>query len=138
MVGEIMKAQCHILFDETALDLWNIPIAAIKLASVPMARQATDSTLLDEQAELGPGKDMPDTYHASSLARDANASTSTMTPGTDGVEALSPTDESLDAMDAVQEMGNALRKNWFWWILEVVPTYHEWQNEKDEWVGKWR
>jgi hypothetical protein len=22
-----------------------------------------------------------------------------------------------------------------WWILEFVPTYHEWQNKQDEWVG---
>lgn len=22
-----------------------------------------------------------------------------------------------------------------WRILEFVPTYHEWQNKQDEWVG---
>jgi hypothetical protein len=140
MVSEIMKAQCDILFDETALDLWNIPIAAIKLAHVPMTLEVTDSTLRDEESEIGLGKDTPDKYQAS-LARDANASTGTLTPGHNGAGALSPftpAEESPDTMDAAQKIGNAFKKNVFWWVLEVIPTFHEWQNEQDVWVGKWR
>lgn len=141
MVNEIVKAQCHIRFDECALDLWNvIPITAIKRIPIPMTREASDSTLRDEEAEPGLGKDTPDKYHAS-VAGEANASTSNGTPGHNGAGALFPSppvDESLDAMDALQKMGNALKKNVFWWVLELVPTYHEWQTEEDEWVGKWK
>ena len=142
MVSEIMKAQCHIQFDEDALDLWNIPITAIQRVPVPTAREASDSTLRDEGSERGVGQDMSDKdeYHAS-LAREANASTSTDTPVHNGAGALSlfpPTEEPLYAMEAEQKMGNAFKKNAFWWILELVPTYHESQNEQDEWVGRWR
>jgi hypothetical protein len=140
MVSEIMKAQCHIRFDEHALGMWNIPITLIKPTSVPMTREVTDSTLRDDESEFGLGKDTPDKYHISS-AREANATTSTVTSEYNGADALSPftpTEKPMDAMDAVQKMGNALKKDLFWWFLEVVPTYHEWQNERDEWVGKWR
>lgn len=121
MVNEIVKAQCHILFDEAALDLWNIPIPAIVQVALPVTREASDSTL---------------------LAREASGSTSTGASAHKGDAAEAPSlflpiEESLDAIDAVQKMGNAL-KNPFWWALELVPTYHEWQNEQDEWVGKWR
>jgi hypothetical protein len=138
MVNEIVKAQCHIHFDECALDLWNvIPITTIKQIPIPMTREASDSTLRDEEAELGLGKYMPDKYH-DSVAGEADASTNTSTPGQNGAGALLPVEASLDAMDALQKMGNALKKNVFWWVLELVPTYHEWQNEEDEWVGKWK
>lgn len=138
MVNEIVKAQCHIHFDECALDLWNvIPITTIKRIPIPMTREASDSTLRDEEAELGLGKDMPDKYH-DSVAGEADASTNTSTPGQNGAGALLPVEASLDAIDALQKMGNALKKNVFWWVLELVPTYHEWQNEEDEWVGKWK
>lgn len=133
MVSEIVKAQCHIRFDETALGQWNIPITAIERAPIPVAREASDSTLRDE--------DMPDKHH-SSLARDANGSTSRSPPGHKGAaevpSAFPPIEESLNEMDAVQKMGNALRKNVLWWVLELVPTYHEWQNEHDEWIGRMR
>lgn len=134
MVSEIVKARCHILFDEAALDLWNIPIPAIVQVPLPVARETSDSTLRNE--------DMPDKYHTS-LAREASGSTSTGAPAHKGdageaPSLFTPIEESLDAMDAVQKMGNALRKTPFWWVLELVPTYHEWQNEQDEWVGKWQ
>jgi len=135
MVREIVKAQCHIRFDETALAQWNIPITAIERVPIPVAREASDSTLRDE--------DTPDKYHAS-LAREANGSTSTSisTPGhqaaAEAPSAFPPIQESLDKMDAVQKMGNALKKNVLWWALELVPTYYECQNEHDEWIGRWR
>ncbi|KAH9979975.1 hypothetical protein BGW80DRAFT_1514339 [Lactifluus volemus] len=50
----------------------------------------------------------------------------------------SPTESSLDAEDAVQKMGNSFKKNPLWWILEIIPTYYEWQNETGKWVGNWR
>ena len=87
MVSEIVKSKYHIRFDETALDLWNIPIAAIE--RVPMIHGVSDSTWR-VRAWLG-GKDTPDKYHAP-LDREANASTSTSTgiPGHKGRGALSP------------------------------------------------
>jgi hypothetical protein len=139
MVNEIVKAQCDIHFDESALGLWNmIPITAIKRIPIPMTREASDSTLRDEESELGLGQDMPDKYHAS-VAREANTSTSAPRHNSAGAPfPFQSVEDPLDAMDVAQKIGNALRKNVFWWILELVPTYHEWQDEDDEWVGKWK
>jgi hypothetical protein len=139
MMREILKAQCHIRFDETALELWNIPSATI-IEQVPMTREPSDSTLRGDETELAPGQEMPD--KSLSLSREeANASTSGSTIR--HTSALPPSPhvpadihDALDVVDAVQEMGSAFRTNPFWWIIEAVPTYHEWQNEKDEWVGK--
>jgi hypothetical protein len=125
MMREILKAQCHIRFDETALELWNIPSATIE--QVPVTREASDSTLRGEETDLAPGQEMLD--KSLSLSRE-EASASTSTSVREDIH------DALDVVDAVQEMGSAFKTNPFWWILEMVPTYHEWQNEEDEWVGK--
>lgn len=139
MLREILRARCHIRFDESALELWNIPSATIE--QVPMTREPSDSTLRGDETDLALGQEMPDKDLPLS-GEEANASTSTsvsiirhsVLPPSPHV----PVDihDALDVVDAVQEMGSAFKKNPFWWILEVIPTYHEWQNEEDEWVGK--
>jgi hypothetical protein len=43
-----------------------------------------------------------------------------------------------DAVDVMQPMHDQLRKNPFWWILEIPFTSYTYQNEKDKWVTKWR
>ncbi|KAH9080201.1 hypothetical protein EDB83DRAFT_2503382 [Lactarius deliciosus] len=96
MVREILKTNCHILFDEAALEQWGVPVAMIKQQAVPeRTRETSDSTLYVEPSRF-------------------------------------------DAEDAVEKMGDQLKKNRFWWMLEIIPTYFVWQNEKDEWVGRWR
>ncbi|KAI0250935.1 hypothetical protein BJV78DRAFT_1275572 [Lactifluus subvellereus] len=142
MVREIANAECHIRFDEAALEAWNIPITTTMIERMPIEREVSDSTLLGD--EQSPGKATSDKYHVAP-EREENATTSTgasaSTTWGKSVPAPSPSPQaepSLDAKDAAQKMGDALRDNLFWWIVEIVPTYHEWQNEHDEWVGKWR
>ena len=138
---EILKARCHIRFDETALELWNIPSATIE--QVPMTREPSDSTLRGDETDLAPGQEMPD-KSLSLSGEEANASTSTSVSIIRETGPLPPSPhvsvdnihDALDVVDAVQEMGSAFKTNPLWWILEAVPTYHEWQNEEDEWVGK--
>lgn len=139
MLREIVKAQCGVHFDKTALKLWHIPISTI-IGPVLVTREASDSTIYEDESEGQ--EETPDNCRASSATeREANASTSgsiyrrkaARTPSQSSYSA-----ESLDAKDAVQKMGDALARNIFWWILEFVPTYHEWQNDQGQWVGKLR
>ncbi|KAH9977574.1 hypothetical protein BJV74DRAFT_149377 [Russula compacta] len=141
MLREIVKAQCGVHFDETALELWHIPITTI-IEPVTVTREASDSTIYKDESEGQ--EETLDNYRASSVAaREVNASTSTSTIGSIRRRKVTRTPsqssyiaESLDVMDAVQKMGNALVQNIFWWTLEVIPTYHEWQNDQGQWVGK--
>jgi hypothetical protein len=141
MMREIVKAECHIRFDEAAVEEWNIPIATIE--PMPIVRGVSGSTLRDDEPLLGQASS-DTTYHDTS-EREVNATTSmnTSRSTTWGKSARTPRPplcalSLLDAEDAVQKMGNALRMNVFWWFVEIIPTYHEWQNEHNEWVGKWR
>jgi hypothetical protein len=142
MVREILEAGSHIRFDEAAVAMWNIPIALIE--ETPVVREVSDSTLHEDEPSQGKGAS--DKYHAVSET-EANSTASTSTsPGTTlrrNASAFapgppSPTESSLEEEDAVQMMGNAFKSNPLWWILEIIPTYYEWQNEHGKWVGKWR
>lgn len=122
MVQEILKTKSHILFDETELEQWKIPVAAIKQAP-NHTRDTSDATLYTPQET----SETPEAPEASDSAPKK--------AGTE--EALTPP-EPFDALDAKQSMGDQLRKNWFWWFLEIVPTKYTWQNERDVWDGGWR
>lgn len=122
MVREILKTRCHILFDETSLKELNISKEIIKQApdlelsetSVPIP-QVTPTPTPPETP------DMPD-----------------VDLGSAGPETVMPELPDADALDAVQGIGDLLKRNVFWWIIEIIPTNHVWQNEHDEWVGRWR
>jgi hypothetical protein len=135
MMRKIVEARCHIHFDKTVLKLWNIPCATIM--QVPMTCEPSDSTLCGDETDFVLWKEIQDKDIALT-GEEANPSISIA----QHTSALLPTAQvhicnNLDMVDAVQEMSNAFKKNPFWWILEVLPTYHEWQNEEDKWVGKW-
>ena len=140
MMREIVKARCGILFDKTALELWKIPTATID--QVTRTREPTLVTLRDDESELALGHEVPDKrrpFSAEGATSIASTSASTIRPN--GALPEPPSTPfnihaALDVVDAVQEMGNAFRRNPLWWILEFVPTYHEWQNDQDELVGK--
>jgi hypothetical protein len=113
MVREIVKAECNIQLDETALGLWNIPITTIR--QVPLAREASNSTLLGDESELALRQGAQDKKDASA-ARQANVSASASASGGKEVPPPLPSpevEEPLDEMDAIQKMGNAFKKNIF-------------------------
>jgi hypothetical protein len=112
---EIVKTKCHIRFDKSALEVWNIPNATIE--RTPIVREESDSTLHDDEPPLG--KAASDKYHVVS-EREANATTrtnaSTSTSTSWGKSAPTPfpsphtaAESSLDAEDAGQKVGDALK-----------------------------
>ncbi|KAH9060461.1 hypothetical protein EDB87DRAFT_1562060 [Lactarius vividus] len=135
MVREILKTQCHIRFDEAALNQWGIPIAMIKQQAVPeRTRETSDSTLYTEPLSRHDQKTpAPPETPGGLTGKDVFS----IPDADDTKQAPQPIEESLDAEDAVEKMGDQLKKNRFWWVLEIIPTYYVWQNEKDEWVGRW-
>jgi hypothetical protein len=44
----------------------------------------------------------------------------------------------LDTKDAVEPCYDQLGTNWIWWILEIIPLYFNWQDEKGNWHPEWR
>ena len=140
MIREIVKARCDILFDETALELWNIPTATIDQVTRTCELYFA-ATLRGDESELTLGREILDKDRALS-AGEAIASTSVSTIQSNGARPELPSTPvnihaALDVVDAIQGMGNAFKRNPLWWTLEFVPTYREWQNDQDEWVGKW-
>jgi uncharacterized protein (DUF2235 family) len=122
MVREIMKTRCHILFDETALKEWSISAELFKQAPDPeLTRETSDFTLYIPQVTPTPPK-TPDM----SIAL-----------GSAGPEAGMPESLDADALNAVQSIGDQLKRNVFWWVIEIIPTNYMWQNEQDEWVRRW-
>ncbi|KAH9045010.1 hypothetical protein EDB84DRAFT_1634778 [Lactarius hengduanensis] len=136
MVREILKTNCHIQFDEAALNQWGIPVAMIKRQAVPeRTRETSDSTLYMEPSSRHDQKTPAPPETPGGYATDTDV---LGIPNRDDTKrAPLSVEESLDAEDAVEKMGDQLKKNRFWWVLEIIPTYYVWQNEKDAWVGKW-
>ena len=148
MVREILKTSCHILFDEAALKQWSIPVELIKQKAPQYTRETSDSTLfmepsyrsIQETPAMSATLEAPDNY-AVAPTTNTGVGVGIHNNGEGLKRAGTPplsVEESLDAVDAVQKMGDQLKRNRFWWILEIVPSYYMWQNEKDEWVGEWR
>jgi len=138
MMREIVKARCDIIFDKTALELWKIPTATIE--QVTRTRGPSLFALRGDESELALAQEILDKHRALSVG-EATASTSASTIQSNGAQPEPPTPvnihAALDVVDAIQGMGDAFKRNPFWWMLEFVPTYREWQNDKNEWVGKW-
>jgi len=139
MMREIVKARCGILFDKTALELWKIPTATID--QVTRTRGPSLVTLRGDESELTLAQEILDKHHTLSVG-EVIASTSASTIRSNGARPEPPSTPvnihaALDVVDAVQGMGDAFKRNPFWWMLEFVPTYREWQNNQNEWVGKW-
>ena len=44
----------------------------------------------------------------------------------------------LNAQDALQPITDILSENSLWWILEIVPTSHTFQNLEGKWVTTFR
>jgi hypothetical protein len=47
-------------------------------------------------------------------------------------------DETLDARDVVKKSTDEIEKSKWWWILEIWPTYRQWQEENGQWYGQRR
>ena len=124
MVREIVKADCGFQFDSTAIDQWNIPLEEIRPSIAHELSEATLYVRPTSQNYIGYGEELH--HSASEKASGGNAA------NTVSVE------ESLDTKDAVKKEADQLKKKLLWWILEILPTHHAWQDEHGRWVGRWR
>jgi hypothetical protein len=46
--------------------------------------------------------------------------------------------ELRDKEDALRPITDELKKKRMWWLLEVFPFVHSWQDAKGVWKRKWR
>jgi hypothetical protein len=136
MIREVRDARCEDIFDPAALKQWHIPPVETIQRPFKM-REVSNSTVVEDTLpgkvtieEVGfldapKGKEDSDTLQAGFGNRVEDAQTFSI-------------DVSQDAHDAVKKIRDELKKNPFWWILEVVPSYYRSQNQHHEWVGRVR
>ncbi|KAI0301180.1 hypothetical protein B0F90DRAFT_1668043 [Multifurca ochricompacta] len=134
MIREIMKTESPVQFDDTAFEQWKTTFER-----APLAREESDATLNNDDPPPGNLKvtsldegDVVTIREASTLGK--SSITLARTPSLPPPTFIK---RSLDDCDAVEKMGDALRSNIFWWLLEIIPTYYEWQDENGKWIGEW-
>jgi hypothetical protein len=124
MVREVVKANCGVRFDPTAIGQWNIPSEEIRPS---IAHEPSDATLYEgttSQNRISYEDELRNSASGKSnewKAEDARC-----------------VEQSFDNKDALKEEVDQLKKRRLWWILEILPTYYAWQDEHDRWVGGWR
>ena len=132
MVREVVKADCGVLFDSAALHQWNIPLQETQPS---IARSLPEATV-NEGATPHQHVNYEERHHSASGTVNIHA-TSSHCGQVQGAPALA-VEEFFEAKDAVKKKVDQLKKNKFWWIIEMIPTYYEWQDEQGQWVGQWR
>ena len=132
MMREILNSGCHIHFDPTALKLWDIPLGVIERPS--MVREASSATYCTDTLRENAMVDGDEYRDAPGKEKVGFASYGKSVAGGLSLAA----EESLDGGDAVKKLRDELKKQVFWWILEVFPTYYKSQDEQGHWIGKWR
>jgi len=114
MVREVMKAQCGIVFDETAFSRLKIPS---DLTSFFGGYTRGQETL---PHDFFSPMDTPFSERESNDTQGSNSSS------------------ELDAKDALQPIHDQLVEAPVWWLLEVVPTNYTYQSSKtNQWVSEW-
>jgi hypothetical protein len=118
MVREVLKADCGVKFDETAAKKWNIPKEDLKLPS----KRAT-SRLQQVVVNTGDSEE----HHSASRTAYLHMSDA------------SAVKQFFNNDDAQKKKRDKLRFNWrnrrciVWWILELTPTFYEWQDKDGHW-----
>lgn len=123
MLREIVHSQCGIQFDDGALTSAGIPLSMLGLES-NASRSPTSSEPGRLSAEVGPG-----------------SSTKSATGAQVSQLSVYPTDTEAakdDALDAVQPLHDELKSAPLWWVLEVIPFFVSWQDEKGVWHRAFR
>lgn len=130
MLRQIVEARCGIQFDIQALASAGIPLSMLGLQS------NLDSSL--SRAALSPGPDRSSAdVKSSESAKGEDVIKVTQLP-------LSPMElgegeaTKLDAEDAVQPLHDELKITPSWWILEIIPFFVSWQDEKGKWHRSFR
>lgn len=130
LVREVAAAQCGIQFDSDALARASIPETAFSRDGFPLTTyfNATRSSVRKAHS---PPPLVIHTGSATTKEMEARAS-SEETP------TRSSTDPKVDPNDdALQPIHDQLKLDPVWWLLEIVPTDHSWQNGKGVWIRKW-
>ncbi|TFY66446.1 hypothetical protein EVG20_g4650 [Dentipellis fragilis] len=148
MVREVMLAQCGILFDDAALNKWNIPTTVVdafkpKRASGEHKRQTSLHDYIKPPTSAkaaANGKEKEKENGVGNGSGNGKARISVDGKARVSVDETVPTDDSdkdHEAEDVVQPINDELKLAPLWWLLEVVPTKYAWQNPSGKWITKW-
>jgi hypothetical protein len=58
--------------------------------------------------------------------------------GTSGAAHGTHTPSDLDVVDAMAPVHDSLKEHPIWWILELLPLSHTWQDDRGVWRRQWR
>ncbi|EMD39825.1 hypothetical protein CERSUDRAFT_81159 [Gelatoporia subvermispora B] len=119
MVREVVKAQCGICFDSTALLREGIP-TSILTENI----QNIEDTL--DGAATGSPPPIATNPSPGSATNDG-----TTTSGNDASQS------GNSENDALQPIHDELKEDILWWLLEIIPTSYTWQDTSGKWHTTW-
>jgi len=135
MVREVMNTTPDVHFDTVALKELKIPLPEIRPLGARV-QEASEATVVEDPR--------PALQHVNSECdsafRKESTSTHTHAPTCGGecsplLQSLA-LDEALDARDLVNKSTDEIKRCPCWWILEIWPTYRQWQDKDGQWVGQ--
>ncbi|THH16718.1 hypothetical protein EW146_g3969 [Bondarzewia mesenterica] len=144
MVREVMLAQCGIVFGDTALMRWNVPLTATSAFKANRAGDAgKEKVQMKVDEYMGPDAKISEEVDSGNVSESGNeggegrkgkglVQTKTQTSSGEGEG-----DASTVSKDAIQPMDDELKKMPLWWILEIIPTKYSWQDATGKWVDDW-
>ncbi|KAF8526093.1 hypothetical protein JB92DRAFT_2873303 [Gautieria morchelliformis] len=129
MLREIVQSRCGIQFDSDALVRAGVPLSMLGL-------ETNFETSLS-QAAAKAAQSSPTKLNSGESTKGETMVQVAQVP-------LSPTDTvggeaaKEDAVDAVQELHDELKITPIWWVIEIIPLFQSWQDEKGIWHRAFR
>lgn len=135
MVRQVVLSQVGIMFDADALTRANIPSSVFTGAGFPLNPSACEGGQMQTTLKFVKHEDP---FMSPSLKLHVPGTDTGAVGGSDNKNNTNNDDASeiLTAADAVQPIHDELKKNWLWWILEVVPLSYSYQDGKGVWHTK--
>jgi uncharacterized protein (DUF2235 family) len=78
-------------------------------------------------------QDIPKSSSTSKQAVDDNNNNNTPNPA----EVVHSSEEEEDLRDSLAPLYDELKLGWTWWILEILPLIHKFQDRENKWISSW-
>lgn len=126
MVRQVVQAQVGIQFDRDAVLRANLPESVFTGVGFPAAPLVVTTPNLDGEILLFSAESKENGgIHAAERERRSE-------------ESEASTSSTNTMIDAVQPLDDELKKDLWWWLLEIIPTSYTYQDGNGNWHTKWR
>jgi len=138
MVRQVMLSQCGIQFDQTALTRLNIPLMDEMITKEPVPEPVRFVGEKIDPVDLGVKGAKTEVTHKRKEVEKRSVNGQVDVPATPTpVPVPSPTQPSLDQLDSITPLHDALVSQPLWWLLEILPLKYQYQDSKGIWQTSW-